>query len=121
MKTHLHNDDSDHQKVDGQQQRFEVTYRRLRRRRHEGHKQISTHQQSSVIRLTQKHSSSRESVREQKHTHTVSAKSTTNPTHLVLDEVELSGTRVHQRVEVLVAGELGLDESTDVSLRQDTV
>lgn len=44
-----------------------------------------------------------------------------NPTHLVLDEVELSGTRVHQRVEVLVAGELGLDESTDVSLRQETV
>lgn len=107
METHLHNNDSDHQQVDGQQQRFEVTYRRLRRRRHEG-RDIN---RSTNQRL----------VSEYRHTHTVSAKSTSNPTHLVLDEVELSGTRVHQRVEVLVAGELGLDESTDVSLRQETV
>lgn len=41
-------------------------------------------------------------------------------THLQLDEVELGGAGVHQRVEVLVAGELGLDESADVGLRHMT-
>lgn len=40
-----------------------------------------------------------------------------NHTHLQFDEVELGGAGVHQRVEVLVVGELGLDESTDVGLR----
>lgn len=39
-------------------------------------------------------------------------------TYLELNEVKLSGAGVHQRVEVFVAGELGLDESTDVSLAE---
>lgn len=43
-----------------------------------------------------------------------------NQTHLQLDEVELGGAGVHQRVEVLVVGELGLDESADVGLRNMT-
>lgn len=43
-----------------------------------------------------------------------------NRTHLDLDEVKLSSTRVHQSVEVLVAGELRLDERTDVSLDRKT-
>lgn len=41
-------------------------------------------------------------------------------TYLQLDEVELGGAGVHQRVEVLVAGELRLDESADVGLRHTT-
>lgn len=43
-----------------------------------------------------------------------------NQTHLQFDEVELCGAGVHQRVKVLVVGELGLDESTDVGLRHMT-
>lgn len=39
-------------------------------------------------------------------------------THLHLQEVELSCTGVHHRVKVLVAGELGLDQTADVSLKQ---
>lgn len=31
--------------------------------------------------------------------------------------MELGGAGVHERVEVLVAGELGLDQTADVSLR----
>lgn len=43
-----------------------------------------------------------------------------NRTHLELDEVKFSSTRVHQSVKVLVACELRLDESTDVSLEKET-
>lgn len=42
--------------------------------------------------------------------------------YLELHEVKLCSTRVHESVEVLVAGELRLDQATDVSLekREDT-
>lgn len=37
-------------------------------------------------------------------------------THLCFDEVKLSGTRVHHRVKVFVACELGFDQAADVGL-----
>lgn len=42
--------------------------------------------------------------------------------YLEFHEVKLCSTRVHESVEVLVAGELRLDQATDVSLekREDT-
>lgn len=40
-------------------------------------------------------------------------------TYLQLNEVKFGSTRVHQRVEVLVARELRLDQCTDVSLKKN--